>query len=116
MRKDRLPVEKVCINAKNISKFIMSKPHETKLSESISFLKWVKKRTPNKLKQSLKRTIHSSPSGYRHSNMDTRAYLKEILACPECKVKVYFKKDKMLCLKCGKQFNVENNIAFMLLK
>ncbi len=41
--------------------------------------------------------------------------LLEILACPECKVKVVLEGDRLVCLHCGRRYRVEDDIPIMLL-
>ncbi len=40
--------------------------------------------------------------------------LLEILACPECKVRVELEGDRLLCVQCGRQYRIENGIPIML--
>jgi uncharacterized protein YbaR (Trm112 family) len=40
--------------------------------------------------------------------------LLEILACPECKVRVELDGDHLICVHCGRQYRIENNIPIML--
>lgn len=46
--------------------------------------------------------------------MDTK--LLKILACPICKGSLKLKEDKLICHKCKKYFNIENDIPIMLIK
>jgi hypothetical protein len=41
--------------------------------------------------------------------------LLEILACPECKVKVVLEEDRLVCLRCGRRYRVEDGVPIMLL-
>ena len=40
--------------------------------------------------------------------------LLEILACPECKVRVELKGDRLVCVRCGKRYRIEDEIPIML--
>lgn len=40
--------------------------------------------------------------------------LLEILACPECKVRVELEGDRLVCVQCGRQYRIENGIPIML--
>jgi len=40
--------------------------------------------------------------------------LLEILACPECKVRVELTGDRLVCVRCGRQYRIENGIPIML--
>jgi uncharacterized protein YbaR (Trm112 family) len=40
--------------------------------------------------------------------------LLEILACPECKVKVEVEGDRLVCVKCGRRYPVRDGIPVML--
>ena len=40
--------------------------------------------------------------------------LLEILACPECKVKVEPEGDALLCPHCGRRYRVEDDLPIML--
>ncbi len=46
--------------------------------------------------------------------MDTK--LLKILACPICKGDLKLKEDKLICYKCKKYFNIENDIPIMLIE
>ena len=46
--------------------------------------------------------------------MDGR--LLEILACPICKTDVKLEEGKVVCVKCGRRFPIENGIPIMLPK
>jgi len=112
----KLPVYKECISTEDIPTFVMSEPYEMRLSDNITALKRIKKRIPKGLKRYIKRFIHPLPFGVKHSEEETKSYLKKILACPICKLKVSFKKGRINCFKCKKQFKIENNIPFMIVE
>ncbi len=40
--------------------------------------------------------------------------LLEILACPECKVGIELKEDRLVCMKCGRRYRIEDGIPIML--
>ena len=40
--------------------------------------------------------------------------LLDILACPECKVRVELNGDRLICIRCGRQYRIENGIPIML--
>jgi len=40
--------------------------------------------------------------------------LLEILACPNCKVRVELEGDRLICVKCGRRYRIENDIPIML--
>lgn len=40
--------------------------------------------------------------------------LLEILACPECKVRVELEGERLVCVRCGRQYRIENGIPIML--
>ncbi len=40
--------------------------------------------------------------------------LLEILACPECKVSVELHGDRLVCLRCGRRYRIEDGIPIML--
>ena len=40
--------------------------------------------------------------------------LLKILACPACRGEVEFRDNKIICLKCGRQYPVKNGIPVML--
>jgi uncharacterized protein YbaR (Trm112 family) len=40
--------------------------------------------------------------------------LLEILACPKCKVRVELEEERLVCLKCGRRYRVEDGIPIML--
>ncbi len=41
--------------------------------------------------------------------------LLEILACPECKVSVELEGERLVCVKCGRRYRIEDGIPIMLL-
>lgn len=111
-----LPREKICISAEVVSEFVLSGPYHKTLSEQIYVLKWVKKHIPKKVKKLIKRITSPPPYGYRHSDERAQIYLGDILACPVCKVKVNIQdKNKVICPKCGRHFEVKNGLLLMLL-
>jgi len=112
----KLPREKVCVSAEDVSEFVLSKPYHKTLSEQIYVLKWFKKHIPKKVKQPIKRVTSPPPYRYRHSDERAQIYLSDILACPVCKVKVNIQdKNKVICPKCGHHFEVKNGLPLMLL-
>ena len=42
--------------------------------------------------------------------------LLEILACPECRVKVELAEARLLCPRCGRRYRIEDDIPIMLLE
>jgi uncharacterized protein YbaR (Trm112 family) len=40
--------------------------------------------------------------------------LLQILACPECKVRVELEGERLICVRCGRQYRIENGIPVML--
>jgi hypothetical protein len=40
--------------------------------------------------------------------------LLEILACPECKTRVELKADRLVCVRCGRRYRIEDGIPIML--
>jgi len=40
--------------------------------------------------------------------------LLEILACPNCKVRVELEGERLICVKCGRRYRIENDIPIML--
>ncbi len=40
--------------------------------------------------------------------------LLEILACPECKVKVELEAEHLVCMRCGRRYRIEDGIPIML--
>lgn len=42
--------------------------------------------------------------------------LLEILACPECKVRVQQEETRLLCPRCGRRYRIEDGIPIMLLE
>jgi len=42
--------------------------------------------------------------------------LLEILACPECKVRVRQERAQLLCPRCGRRYRIEDDIPIMLLE
>jgi hypothetical protein len=42
--------------------------------------------------------------------------LLEILACPECKTPVEVEGDRLVCVRCGRRYRVEDGIPIMLLE
>ena len=42
--------------------------------------------------------------------------LMEILACPECRVKVALEGDRLVCQHCGRRYRIEDDIPIMLLE
>jgi uncharacterized protein YbaR (Trm112 family) len=41
--------------------------------------------------------------------------LLEILACPKCKARVELTEERLVCVKCGLRYRVENGIPIMLI-
>jgi len=41
--------------------------------------------------------------------------LLAILACPKCKVRVELEQDRLVCVKCGRRYRVEDGIPIMLI-
>jgi hypothetical protein len=42
--------------------------------------------------------------------------LLEILACPECKTEVELTDDRLVCVRCGRRYRIEDGIPIMLLE
>jgi len=42
--------------------------------------------------------------------------LLEILACPQCKVRVALEADRLVCVRCGRRYRIEEGIPIMLLE
>ena len=42
--------------------------------------------------------------------------LLEILACPQCKVRVEVEGERLVCVRCGRRYRVEDGIPIMLLE
>jgi len=42
--------------------------------------------------------------------------LLAILACPECKMDVELKADKIVCTKCGRKYPIKDGIPVMLVE
>jgi uncharacterized protein YbaR (Trm112 family) len=40
--------------------------------------------------------------------------LLEILACPECKARVELEKERLVCIRCGRRYRVDDGIPVML--
>ena len=40
--------------------------------------------------------------------------LLKILACPECKARVELDGERLVCVRCGRQYHIENGIPIML--
>ena len=40
--------------------------------------------------------------------------LLDILACPVCKTDVELKEDKLVCVKCGRKYPIQDGIPVML--
>lgn len=40
--------------------------------------------------------------------------LREILACPVCKAPVELEEDRLVCVKCGRRYRIEDGIPVML--
>lgn len=40
--------------------------------------------------------------------------LLEILACPQCKARVELEGDRLVCVKCGRRYRIEDDIPIML--
>mgnify|MGYP005837618203 CR=1 FL=1 len=40
--------------------------------------------------------------------------LLDILACPACKVKVVLEGDRLVCVRCGRRYRIEDGIPIML--
>ena len=43
------------------------------------------------------------------------AELLKILACPKCKVRVELEDDRLVCVRCGLRYRVEDGIPIMLI-
>ncbi len=43
------------------------------------------------------------------------AELLKILACPKCKVRVELEGDRLVCVRCGLRYRVEDGIPIMLI-
>ncbi len=41
--------------------------------------------------------------------------LLEILACPKCKTPVELEGDRLVCVRCGRRYRVEDGIPIMLI-
>ena len=41
--------------------------------------------------------------------------LLEILACPKCKVRVQLTDERLVCVKCGRRYRIEDGIPIMLI-
>jgi uncharacterized protein YbaR (Trm112 family) len=41
--------------------------------------------------------------------------LLEILACPKCKARVEMEKERLVCVRCGRCYRVEDGIPIMLI-
>jgi uncharacterized protein YbaR (Trm112 family) len=41
--------------------------------------------------------------------------LLDILACPECKVRVEQQGDRLICVRCGRRYRIDDGIPVMLL-
>jgi uncharacterized protein YbaR (Trm112 family) len=41
--------------------------------------------------------------------------LLEILACPKCKTRVELAEDRLVCVKCGRRYRIEDGIPIMLI-
>jgi len=48
--------------------------------------------------------------------MSIDASLLEILACPKCKTKVELTGDRLVCIRCGRRYRIEDGIPIMLLE
>jgi uncharacterized protein YbaR (Trm112 family) len=42
--------------------------------------------------------------------------LLEILACPKCKVRVELEGERLVCVRCGRRYRIEDGIPIMLLE
>lgn len=42
--------------------------------------------------------------------------LLEILACPQCKTAVELEADRLVCVRCGRRYRIEDDIPIMLLE
>jgi uncharacterized protein YbaR (Trm112 family) len=40
--------------------------------------------------------------------------LLEILACPKCKVRVELEEERLVCVKCGRRYRIDDGIPIML--
>jgi len=43
------------------------------------------------------------------------AELLKILACPKCKVRVELEEDRLVCVRCGLRYRIEDGIPIMLI-
>jgi uncharacterized protein YbaR (Trm112 family) len=43
------------------------------------------------------------------------AELLKILACPKCKVRVELEDDRLVCVRCGLRYRIEDGIPIMLI-
>jgi len=41
--------------------------------------------------------------------------LLEILACPECKVRVELEEGRLVCIRCGRRYRIDDGIPVMLI-
>jgi uncharacterized protein YbaR (Trm112 family) len=41
--------------------------------------------------------------------------LLDILACPKCKTRVELEQDRLVCVKCGRRYRIEDGIPIMLI-
>jgi uncharacterized protein YbaR (Trm112 family) len=41
--------------------------------------------------------------------------LLEILACPKCKARVELAEERLVCVKCGRRYRIEDGIPIMLI-
>jgi uncharacterized protein YbaR (Trm112 family)/SAM-dependent methyltransferase len=109
-----LPDEKVSISANDVIDIVMSIPYKNNISDRFESLKKLKRLVPTRLINSLKQSFASSAIGGRHSENSTYKHLFAVLACPICKVKVDFNKDKIVCPKCGRYYEMKEGIPFMM--
>jgi uncharacterized protein YbaR (Trm112 family) len=47
--------------------------------------------------------------------MTLDSWLLEILACPECKVRVALEEERLVCVQCGRRYRIDNGIPIMLI-
>lgn len=46
--------------------------------------------------------------------MNVDPALLEVLACPECKTSVEPHEDRLVCIRCGRRYRVDDGIPIML--
>lgn len=112
----KIPDGKVSINKNDIADAVMSIPYKNKFSDRFESLKKLKRLLPKKLKNSLKQGFASSAIGGKRSENSTYKHLFAMLACPICKVKVDFYKNKIVCPKCGRDYEMKEGIPSMIVE